>query len=151
MKAALRLGVLCLAAVVSRCSYDDVVTASYASRSEARESGAIDRGWIPAWMPESAADIREAHALDTNCRWGLFNFSPTDAEHIRSALAPEPVAPSEGRCEIPSRIEWWPILLRGTPDPARVRDAALESYRTKANDLVVVVNWKQGRVYYWSN
>ncbi len=145
----IRLMVVCLAAAVSQCSYDEVVTASYASHSEARQSGAIERGWIPEWMPASAEGIREAHDQDTNRRWGLFDFAPADAGSIRSILAPQPMSLEGMQGDMPSRVEWWPVILRGRLDPARIKDAGLEAYRTKTDNLVVVLNWKQGRAYYW--
>ena len=151
MTTAARALVACLALSVSQCSYVDVVTASYASRSDALQSGAIDRGWIPVWMPESAEDIREAHQLDTNRRWGLFNFAPGDGDRIRAALEAEPFPLHGVECEMPARVEWWPVVLRGPLDDNKIKSAALESYRAKTDKLLVVVNWKQGRVYYWSN
>ena len=151
MRSAARwLTMVSLAVAAAQCSSLDVVTASYASRSEARESGAIDRGWIPTWLPESAQDIREAHGLDSNRRWGLFNFAPAEADRIRAALHAEPISLTGVRCEMPARVEWWPRILRGQLDQARIKDGALEAYRTRSDNLVVVVNWKQGRAYYWS-
>ena len=52
-------------------------------------------------------------------------------------------------CDIPARIEWWPILLRGRVNAEQAKAAGLQSYRSRQGDLVVVVNWKQGRAYYW--
>ena len=144
------LAIVCLAGAATQCSSLEVVTASYASRSDARESGAIDRGWIPSWLPDSAQDIREAHGLDSNRRWGLFNFAPAEADRIRSVLHAEPISLAGVRCDMPARVEWWPRMLRGELDRARIKDAALEAYRTRSDNLVVVVNWKQGRAYYWS-
>jgi hypothetical protein len=37
--------------------------AFYATAVEARQSGAIERGWIPVWLPRSARNIREMHGL----------------------------------------------------------------------------------------
>lgn len=55
------------------------------------------------------------------------------------------------RCDVPPRIEWWPVLLRGQLDPARVSDTGLAAYRSVDGGLVFLVNWKQGRAYYWSS
>lgn len=40
----------------------------YPSLSEAKDDKAIERGWIPNWIPEQATQIHEAHNLDTNIR-----------------------------------------------------------------------------------
>ena len=54
-------------------------------------------------------------------------------------------------CDVPSRIEWWPVLLRGRLDGERVRATGLEARRLKSGgDLIVLVNWSQGRAYYWT-
>ncbi len=53
---------LCLLALVAcqrdryETSYDDFVTA--------RQQDAVDRGWIPGFLPEEATDLREAHTPD---------------------------------------------------------------------------------------
>ncbi|HEX9092926.1 MAG TPA: hypothetical protein VF902_03000, partial [Coriobacteriia bacterium] len=60
------------------CRNTDVVTGTYATLAEARQAGAIERGWIPAFVPAGAHDLREAHDLDTSRRWGLFNFAESD-------------------------------------------------------------------------
>lgn len=138
-------------AVLAGCRDSDVVTAAYATLAEAEAAGAVERGWVPPGLPPSAQDLREAHDLDTNRRWGLFNFAPQDA----SILARQLVAPDDSawmqtlRCTIPARIEWWPGLLRGAVSPEAIRNAGLEAYRTRDTRLVVMVNWKQGRAYYW--
>lgn len=144
-----RLLILLLAAAASHCYRSEVITASYASRAEARSSGAIDQGWLPAWIPESAEDIREAHGIDSTRRWGLFSFAPADADVIRAALEPAPISLAGVECHMPGRVEWWPVILRGPLDAEKIKSAALEAYRTKTGNLFVVVNWKQGRAYYW--
>ena len=52
-------------------------------------------------------------------------------------------------CDIPGRIEWWPTLLRGLVNAEHAKAAGLQAYRSRQGDLIVVVNWKQGRAYYW--
>lgn len=53
---------LCLLALVAcqrdryETSYDDFVTA--------RQQDAVDRGWIPEFLPEEATDLREVHTPD---------------------------------------------------------------------------------------
>ncbi|GAA5010725.1 hypothetical protein FNZ56_01280 [Pseudoluteimonas lycopersici] len=54
------------AAVACSCSTSDVLDASYATRADAVAAGAIERGWIPAWVPVEATQLREVHDSDTN-------------------------------------------------------------------------------------
>ena len=149
MKQALVLAAVGMA-ISSGCRNVDVVTASYATLAEAQQAGAIDRGWMPKGLPQGAYEIREAHDLDSNRRWGLFNFHESDVEAMRAMLQPEEITLAGVSCDIPGRVEWWPVLLRNTLDPERIKAAGLQSYRSRNDSLIVVLNWNQRRAYYWS-
>jgi hypothetical protein len=138
--------VLLAGPILAGCSDRDVVTESYATLAEAVSAGAVERGWVPRGLPPSTQELREAHDIDSNRRWGLFNFSPDDGDHLRKLIADSP--PHELSCDIPARIEWWPLLLRGSIARDRLTAAGLSSHRTH-DGLNLVVNWKQGRAYYW--
>ncbi len=56
---------IALAAIAASCT-SDVLDASYATRAEAAASGAVNRGWIPTWVPPEAVELQEVHDLDTN-------------------------------------------------------------------------------------
>jgi len=133
--------------VLAACGDLEVVTNSYATAEEARP--AVDRGWIPAFLPPGAHDIREAHDEAGSRRWGLFSFREADAPALRSSLGGE-MALSGIRADAPPRIEWWPILLRGTLDGDRLTATGLKGYPVAGQQLVVAVNWNQRRAYYWS-
>lgn len=141
-------GLLLLA--LAGCRGLDVVTASYNTLAEARQAGAIDRGWMPEGLPPSATDLREAHDLDTNARWGLFSFPVAESSHLKALLESAEMPLAGHRCSPPRRIEWWPILLRGDLDAERIAAAGLKAHRTRDSSLIVAVNWNQGRAYYWS-
>ena len=147
---AVAFGIAIVVAATSGCRDIEVVTATYATLAEARQAGAIANGWMPQGLPEGAHDIREAHDLDTNRRWGLFSFSGADHDAMRALLTIEELPPGRLSCDVPGRIEWWPVLLRGTVDREAVRAAGLRAYRTRAGRLVFAVNWNQGRAYYWT-
>jgi hypothetical protein len=132
------------------CRDLDVVTASYATLAEARAAGAIERGWVPDGLPEGTRELREAHDQDSNRRWGLFLFPPDQADALRALLDPREVDVSGWRCDIPGRIEWWPVLLRGRIDAEAARTTRMHAYRDRRSDLVFLVNWEQGRAYYWT-
>lgn len=140
---------LLVAAISIGCRDKDVVTSSFATMAEAREDGAPVRGDIPAGVPEGAHDIRTASDLDSGRRWGLFNFEPQDATAVRALLNAEEISLAGVECDIPGRIEWWPVLLRGTVNAEHAKAAGLQAYRARQGTLIVVVNWKQGRAYYW--
>lgn len=45
---------------------DEVMDAGYPATSDAVASGAVRRGWVPAWVPASARNLQEVHDVDTN-------------------------------------------------------------------------------------
>ena len=137
-------------AASTSCKYSNAITNAYATRAEADQSGAIERGWVPRGLPPGAHDLREAHDPDSNRRWGLFSFEPEDREAFRAVLQPDEISLAGIRSEPPARIEWWPLLLRRDPEPEQLKVAGLQVYRFKDEPIVVVVNWNQGRAYYWS-
>ena len=140
---------LAATAGAAACRDLEVVTASYATLAEARASGALERGWLPRGTPAGAHDIREAHDLDSNRRWGLFEFPPGDAASLRAALGDE--VPLHGlTCNAPRRIEWWPVLLRGALDHQQIAATGIQAYPAREADLIFAVNWSQGRAYYWT-
>lgn len=149
-RATLCLFALALAHGAFSCRYSGAATNAYATRAEAERAGAIERGWVPRGVPPGAYELREAHALDSSRRWGLFNFDAPDREALRAVLQPEEISLAGIRSEPPSRIEWWPLLLRRDPSPGQLEIAGLKVYRFKDEPIVIVVNWNQGRAYYWS-
>jgi hypothetical protein len=145
-----RVGLLLAAIAVAGCSGGNVHTATYATLREARSAGAIDRGWVPALLPENAYELRAAYAVDGADRWGLFNFREADTEALRAVLQPQEASLAGTEMHIPARIEWWPVILRGRLDVERIQATGLRAYQSKSGDLVMAVNWKQGRAYYWT-
>jgi hypothetical protein len=140
--------VVVAATTLSGCRDNDVVTASYATIADAADARASG-GEIPAGVPEGAHDIRTASDARSRRRWGLFNFLPADEDALRAMLHAEEMSLAGVECDIPARIEWWPVLLRGTVNAEHAKAAGLQAYRSREGNLVVVVNWKQGRAYYW--
>jgi hypothetical protein len=141
---------LTLLAATVACRDKDVTTASYATMAEAREAGAANRD-LPLGIPEGAHDIRVASDPDSNRKWGLFNFHREDVDTLRAMLQQDEQSLAGVECDIPTRIEWWPLLLRGSINADQAKAAGLQSYRSKQGNLIVVVNWKQGRAYFWNS
>lgn len=144
-----RLTLAAALVLVAACIGSNVHTMSFATMAEARAAGAADRGWVPASMPDSAYELRVAYEPDGERRWGIFNFRAEDAGAVRALLQSEETSLSGVRMEIPARIEWWPIVLRGDLDHDRVASTGLRAYRALGGEMIVAVNWKQGRGYYW--
>ncbi len=149
MKSQKLLALLVLAAAVAGCRDVDVVTETYATLQEAVAAGAVDRGWMPRGLPPGTKEIREAHDLDSNRRWGLFNFPQGEADALRTLLG-SGISLSGQTCNPPRRIEWWPQLLRRELDHDRIMATGLEAYAAREGNLIFAVNWNQGRAYYWT-
>ena len=144
-------GLMLLFAVgASACRDRDILTFSFVNMAEVRAAGA-DASDIPRRLPEGAHDIRAAHDPDSHRRWGLFNFGPNDAEALRAILKSEEVSLAGVECDIPGRVEWWPVILRGQVNAEQAKMAGLIAYRSAEGDLLFVVHWKQGRAYYWGS
>ena len=136
--------------LVAGCSGPTVHTATYASVAEAKAAGAVDKGLVPAILPPNAYELRAAYATNGSERWGLFNFRDADVEALRSVLQPDEISFAGTEMTIPGRIEWWPVILRGTLDAERIQATGLRAYPSRTGSLRFAVNWKQGRAYYWT-
>jgi hypothetical protein len=137
-------------ALVVACSGIKSQTNSFATLAEARQAGAISSGWIPDGLPPGAHDLREGHVPGTRQRWGLFEYPHAEEASLRELLHSDEMRGDGGRCEVPARIEWWPLMLRGQIDTDRLATTGARVYRAKQGDLLYAVNWNQGRAYYWS-
>ena len=144
-----RAVILTLATAFIGCADINSQTYSFATLAEAREAGAIANGWVPEGLPSSSHDIRVAQLPGTAKHWGIINFPRADEEALRALLQPSELPLTGERCEMPGRIEWWPVLLRGELDGERLASTGLRGYRTRAGDRLFAVNWSQGRAYYW--
>ena len=130
------------------CSGLDVKTATYANMQDAKV--AIDTGIMPPGLPSSSYELRAAYVPDSWQRWGIINFPHPGAEDLRRMLNPEEISLRGVRVDIPPRVEWWPVQLRKTLDDERVKATGVKAYHTQDGKMIVVVNWPQGRAYYWT-
>lgn len=142
----LALGLLAILA----CSGVASRTNAFATMAEARDAGAVRQGWVPDGLPPHAHDLREAHLLNSSKRWGLFEYPQSEEEALRALLQPQEISLDGEHCDIPARIEWWPVALRRNLDGARIAATGIRAYRSKAGDLIFAINWQQGRAYYWT-
>lgn len=67
---------------------DETIRMSYPTTAAARAHGAVQRGWLPEELPDSATNISEVHDLDTNTGGGSFQFGATDVDTFRAQLRP---------------------------------------------------------------
>lgn len=132
------------------CSGINSKTNSFATLAEARQAGAIEQGWVPEGLPPGAHDLREAHLPGSSRHWGLFEYPQSQEQTLRALLQPGEISLDGQQCDIPHRIEWWPVQLRGNLDARRLGATGLQAYRARKDDVIFAVNWRQGRAYYWT-
>lgn len=135
--------------LLAGCGNVNVQTDSFATMAEARQRGAVERGWVPAFLPERAYEIRAAYDTNGPRRWGILNFTPADVDAVRALLRPEERSLAGVRMDIPARIEWWPVALRNELDPETIAATGVRAYQSRDGDYLIAVNWNQGRAYYW--
>jgi hypothetical protein len=72
--------------VLSLGGCSDVMEEHFATWADAERAGAVERGWIPAFVPKSATNIREVHNIDTNAQTLEFNFRGSDVQGMVAGL-----------------------------------------------------------------
>lgn len=81
-----QLTALATALILSACG--DVVEEHYGSWHEAERAGAIERGWVPSFVPTTARDLRGVHDLDLNSQRLTFRLSPGAVQPMIDEVAP---------------------------------------------------------------
>ncbi|MGH7027225.1 hypothetical protein [Brevundimonas sp.] len=82
-----------IALLASAC--DEVVHERHSDFQAARQAGAIERGWIPAFVPSSAYDIRDQHDLDSAAQTLSFRLPPDDVPAMLVGLKRAPDSEAE--------------------------------------------------------
>ncbi len=140
-----------LACTLAGC-HSDRHESFYPSLADARRDGAIDRGWIPDFLPESSRSIHELHDLSPSTQWCAFEFPPAEAPALHkrlksdgSSIPPVRHVPDPGKT-------WWPKLLAGDLDARKIHGAGLDLYEiaepetASTNEvLLIAIDWVEGR------
>ena len=98
-----------LAAGVLLFLCDERREARYATYGDAVEQGAVRRGWLPPYVPQSATEIAEVHDLDTNAQLLRFEAPPAALTEMVARLTPAPgrdVPPPPRRLSPPAGGLW---------------------------------------------
>jgi len=64
--------------LLSLAACSEQVEETYPTWAEAQRAGAVERGWIPTFVPRSAREIRDSHDLDSNRQTLFFVARPSD-------------------------------------------------------------------------
>lgn len=102
---------------------------SYPTAAAARSDGAVERGWLPQELPNSAFDIAESHDLDTDTGGGSFHFQAADADSFRTKL--QPATPTD---------------VRRFRNPERLRSDGYTFHVVP--EFILAVNWQTRHVHF---
>ena len=99
-----------LALLVAMCSsltacWFETPDSSYSTAQEVFDSGYLEKGWIPRWLPGDATDIRETHNIDSNIH--ELSFAIPGRESLALPAACVSIGYKDTR---PAQIRrrWWP-------------------------------------------
>ncbi len=128
----------------------------YPFLADAKRDGAIDRGWIPDFLPESSRAIHELHDISPSMTWCAFEFLPTDSQALRKNLRSVGVlAPSLRRVPSPG-TSWWPAVLVGNLDVEKIHGVGFELFIVVAPEtpstnelLLFAIDWSKGRGFFY--
>jgi hypothetical protein len=87
------------------CKDSDLSEQHYANYSQVTSDHAIDRGWVPDWLPANATNIYELHNIDTN--YSMLRFSFPAGTELKPPSACAQIDPSKAPQPRYSR-SWWP-------------------------------------------
>lgn len=138
---------------VTLCYRAEIMVSTYATHADAVADGAVVRGWMPAYVPPSARDIREVHNIDTNQQWLRLRLPAHDARAMVGAMEPVPESEAPRRSPEPPR---WSGRWLPAPDGAASTGprAPLAFYRDptpESNAPCVAVEWTEpATVFAWS-
>lgn len=123
---------------------------SYPSLAEARADGAIERGWLPAFLPASSRDIAEIHNLDTNERCARATADPRELSSLTHELTSFGYAPFEGALPPPPRFS----RVRRCPFTEAETASVGAAFRRKATGTAeyeyLVLDWSTGTLFTYS-
>lgn len=113
----------------------------YPDRAAAQQAGAIDRGWVPVWVPKSARAIHEIHDLDTNRSMMSFSFDAGEPLNLGSACTQ---VQRDALRPVPFAKTWWPNDVPPTQSVSH-----RHVYYACQDGAYVAVSPRDGEAHYW--
>lgn len=144
-----------LGCVLSGC-HGDRSESFYPSLADAKRDGAIDRRWIPDYLPASSHAIHDVGDLSPATVWCAFDFLPADSEGLRKSLKKvDALPPSVRRVPRPGK-SWWPSLLEGSLDVDKIHQAGFQLYFVEEPEtpsttaaFLFAIDWAKGRGFFY--
>lgn len=124
----------------------DLIETTYTGATEVREGKR--KGWIPEFVPDSAAAVLVIDDLDSNEHCGAFSFTEAQGEVIRSRLPRR----LESEVRLPACRLWgmagWPSWFGPRLDHEQGSARGFELFRDE--DVVLAIDWSGRRAFYAS-
>lgn len=79
--------IVILLAAIALSACGEIKDERYADYEAARLAGAVERGWIPAFVPQGASGIRDVHDLDSNAQTLRFQVPPSQVPEMVQGMA----------------------------------------------------------------
>ena len=93
--------------------FSDTIINKYPDVESVKKESAIQQGWVPALLPDSAYDIEETHDIDSNQLFGRFYYKEADEAVIVQKLTPVP--------DMNQTYQWGAFLFRINKEKNEVR------------------------------
>jgi hypothetical protein len=145
-----------LAYVLAAC-HSDRRESFYASLADVRKADPSAQSWIPDdLLPGSSRSIHETHESSPSTEWCAFEFLPADSQDLRKHLKKVDALPPSVRRVPGPGVSWWPAVLKGNLDVAKIRGAGFELYVVErpatsvTTDLLLfAINWPEGHAFFY--
>lgn len=140
-QAAVTTLVLSTMLLISSCERFDTIERTYPDMATAISAGAIEKGWIPTFLPMSAKDIRLQANLDTNEVWLGFSVQTKDQSFLEKSCRKI----NKTAVKLPRNRagDWWPMELRQGSD---LFNTTLVLYSCQNNSSLAA---KDQKFYFW--
>jgi hypothetical protein len=148
------VSILCALVVSQSCR--ERIESYYAFLSDAIGAGAITRGWIPDFLPESSRAIHEIHNPASPRTWCAFAFSPNDSQRfLKNVRDVGTLPPSVNNIEDPG-AGWWPDFLKGDLDVRSIRGQGFKLYSAEEPSVgsetrlvLFAMHWTKGNGFFY--
>jgi hypothetical protein len=135
------LGVGALA--LQACGDLELVESRYPALADARADHAVERGYLPSWVPEGTRDIRTIGDLDTG--WFAISFIVPQPDNFPSILE------ANGFRSVPGETPTPPASIRSwEPAPDAVQGLTYRgTHYHNSEPVVLILAPASGVVWYW--
>jgi hypothetical protein len=134
------IAVALLALLPAACG--EIKDERYPDFKAARDSGTVQRGWIPIFLPQSAYDIRDVHDLDSNAQSLSFRVPVSDIPTMVADMAAAPASEAKTVRRV--------IAAAGWSKSAPVQEVATYRLCQEGRPAALTVNAKTGDAFYMS-